>query len=61
MRVRVRGLCCVLMTAVFHTSAVPSEKKEEESEDVAEPVLDDEDPPFQDDPNDFNYQPQNQR
>ncbi|XP_035515975.1 E3 ubiquitin-protein ligase ZFP91 [Morone saxatilis] len=36
------------------------EKKEKESEDVAEPVLDDEDPQFQDDPNDLNYQPQSQ-
>ncbi|KAM7394257.1 hypothetical protein PAMP_021070 [Pampus punctatissimus] len=36
-------------------------KKEEEREDVAEPVLDDEDPPFQDDPNDYNYQPQSHR
>lgn len=35
-------------------------KKEEESEDVAEPVLEDKDPPFQDDPHDFNYQPQSQ-
>ncbi|XP_037617007.1 E3 ubiquitin-protein ligase ZFP91 isoform X1 [Sebastes umbrosus] len=35
-------------------------KKEEESEDVAEPVLDDEDPPFRDDPNDLSYQPQSQ-
>uniref|UniRef100_A0A3B4T213 E3 ubiquitin-protein ligase ZFP91 n=1 Tax=Seriola dumerili TaxID=41447 RepID=A0A3B4T213_SERDU len=35
-------------------------KKEEESVNVADPVLDDEDPPFQDDPNDLNYQPQSQ-
>ncbi|KAM9363708.1 uncharacterized protein zfp91 [Symphorus nematophorus] len=35
-------------------------KKEKESEDVAEPVLGDEDPPFQDDPNDRNYQLQSQ-
>ncbi|TMS23285.1 E3 ubiquitin-protein ligase ZFP91 [Larimichthys crocea] len=35
-------------------------KKEKESEDVAEPVLDDEDPPFQDDPSDRSYQPQSQ-
>nr|XP_046270042.1 E3 ubiquitin-protein ligase ZFP91 isoform X2 [Scatophagus argus] len=35
-------------------------KKEKESEGVAEPVLDDEDPPFEDDPNDHNYQPQSQ-
>ncbi|XP_073321755.1 uncharacterized protein zfp91 isoform X2 [Pagrus major] len=35
-------------------------KKEKENEDVAEPVLDDEDPPFQDDPNDRNYQPRSQ-
>ncbi|KAM8773391.1 uncharacterized protein zfp91 isoform 2-T2 [Acanthopagrus schlegelii] len=35
-------------------------KKEKESEDVAEPVLDDEDPPFQADPNDHNNQPQSQ-
>ncbi|XP_049900387.1 E3 ubiquitin-protein ligase ZFP91 isoform X3 [Epinephelus moara] len=33
-------------------------KKEEESEDVAESVLDDEDPPFRDDTNDLSYQPQ---
>ncbi|XP_069023192.1 E3 ubiquitin-protein ligase ZFP91 [Embiotoca jacksoni] len=36
------------------------EKKEEESEDAAEAVMDDEDPPFQDDPSDLNYQPQTQ-
>uniref|UniRef100_A0A3Q3IQ41 E3 ubiquitin-protein ligase ZFP91 n=1 Tax=Monopterus albus TaxID=43700 RepID=A0A3Q3IQ41_MONAL len=36
-------------------------KREEESEDIGEPVLDDEDPPFQDDPNDLTYQPQSQR
>ncbi|XP_030269863.1 E3 ubiquitin-protein ligase ZFP91 isoform X2 [Sparus aurata] len=36
------------------------EKKEKESEDVAEPVLDDEDPSFQGDPNDHNNQPQSQ-
>ncbi|KAK2817034.1 hypothetical protein Q5P01_025225 [Channa striata] len=36
------------------------EKKEEESKDIAETVLDDEDPPFQDDPKDLNYQPQSQ-
>ncbi|XP_070684190.1 E3 ubiquitin-protein ligase ZFP91 [Pempheris klunzingeri] len=35
-------------------------KKEKESEDVAEPVLDDEDAAFQDDPNDLSYQPQSQ-
>ncbi|XP_036948112.1 zinc finger protein 692 isoform X3 [Acanthopagrus latus] len=35
-------------------------KKEKESEDVAEPVLDDEDPPFQADPHDHNNQPQSQ-
>ncbi|XP_035493148.2 E3 ubiquitin-protein ligase ZFP91 [Scophthalmus maximus] len=34
--------------------------KEEESEDVAEPVLDDVDLTFCDDPNDVNYQPQGQ-
>lgn len=38
-----------------------SKKKEKESEDVAEPVLDDEDPPFQADPHDHNNQPQSQR
>lgn len=36
------------------------EKKEEENEEAAEPALDDEDPPFQDDPHDLNYQPQSQ-
>ncbi|XP_058496135.1 E3 ubiquitin-protein ligase ZFP91 isoform X1 [Solea solea] len=36
------------------------ENKEEETEDVAEPVLDDEDPPFQDDVNELNYQPLSQ-
>ncbi|XP_040001585.1 E3 ubiquitin-protein ligase ZFP91 [Xiphias gladius] len=36
------------------------EKREEESQNVAEPVLGDEDPPFQDDPDDLNYQPQSQ-
>ncbi|XP_059193741.1 E3 ubiquitin-protein ligase ZFP91 isoform X2 [Centropristis striata] len=35
-------------------------KKEEENEDVAEPVLDDEDPPFRDDPNNLGYQLQSQ-
>ncbi|XP_078116605.1 uncharacterized protein zfp91 isoform X2 [Sander vitreus] len=35
-------------------------KKEEESEDVAEPLFDDEGPPFRDDPNDLSYQPQSQ-
>uniref|UniRef100_A0A4W6BQX5 E3 ubiquitin-protein ligase ZFP91 n=1 Tax=Lates calcarifer TaxID=8187 RepID=A0A4W6BQX5_LATCA len=35
-------------------------KKEEESMDVAQPVLDDEESLFQDDPNDLNYQPQSQ-
>ncbi|XP_041641390.1 E3 ubiquitin-protein ligase ZFP91 isoform X2 [Cheilinus undulatus] len=35
-------------------------KKRVESEDVAEQPLDDEDPPFQDDLNDLNYQPQSQ-
>ncbi|XP_035855882.1 E3 ubiquitin-protein ligase ZFP91 [Sander lucioperca] len=35
-------------------------KKEEEREDVAEPLFDDEDPPFRDDPNDLSYQPQSQ-
>ncbi|XP_029987860.1 E3 ubiquitin-protein ligase ZFP91 [Sphaeramia orbicularis] len=35
-------------------------KKEEESDDVAMPVLDDEDPAFQDDPTDLNYQPHSQ-
>lgn len=38
-----------------------SEKKEEESKDIAETVLDDEDPPYQDDPKDLNYQPLSQR
>lgn len=37
-----------------------SEKKEEDSKEVAEQVLDDEDLPYQDDPNDFSYQPQSQ-
>ncbi|KAM8880511.1 uncharacterized protein AB9W97_015311 isoform 2-T2 [Spinachia spinachia] len=36
------------------------QKKEEGSEDVAEPVLDDEDSPFGDDLNDLSYQPQSQ-
>ncbi|KAM9314834.1 uncharacterized protein zfp91 [Pholidichthys leucotaenia] len=36
------------------------EQKEEEGEEVAEAVLDDEDRPFQDDPNNFNYQAQSQ-
>lgn len=45
----VSPLCCL------------SNKKEKESEDVAEPVLDDEDPAFQDDPNDLSYQPQSPR
>lgn len=36
------------------------EKKNEEGEDAAEPVLDDEDPPFHDDPDDLNYQPKSQ-
>ncbi|KAI3353205.1 hypothetical protein L3Q82_019754 [Scortum barcoo] len=37
------------------------EKKEDESKDAADPVLDDEDFPFHDDdPNDHNYQPQSQ-
>ncbi|XP_029012495.1 E3 ubiquitin-protein ligase ZFP91 isoform X2 [Betta splendens] len=35
-------------------------KKEEENKKTAKTVLDDEDPPFQDDPKDPNYQPQNQ-
>ncbi|KAF3687662.1 E3 ubiquitin-protein ligase ZFP91 [Channa argus] len=35
-------------------------KKEEESKDIAETVLDDEDRPFQDDPKDLNYQLQSQ-
>ncbi|XP_029909019.1 E3 ubiquitin-protein ligase ZFP91 isoform X3 [Myripristis murdjan] len=35
-------------------------KKKEESEEVDDSVLDDEDPPFQDDPKDLNYQPQSQ-
>ncbi|XP_054460844.1 E3 ubiquitin-protein ligase ZFP91 isoform X2 [Anoplopoma fimbria] len=34
------------------------QKKEEGTEDVAEPVLDDENPPFGDDPNDLSFQPQ---
>lgn len=38
-----------------------SKKKEDESKDAADPVLDDEDFPFHDDPNDRNYQPQSQR
>lgn len=38
-----------------------SKKKEEENEGIAEPVQDDEDPPFQDDPDDLNYQTQKQR
>ncbi|XP_029950047.1 E3 ubiquitin-protein ligase ZFP91 isoform X2 [Salarias fasciatus] len=36
------------------------EKKEEESEQAVEVTLHDEDPPFQDDPDDPNYQPQSQ-
>ncbi|KAM9769755.1 uncharacterized protein zfp91 [Menidia menidia] len=36
------------------------EKKEEEKEDAAPQVLDDEEPHFQDDPNDLSYQPQSQ-
>ncbi|XP_032391367.1 E3 ubiquitin-protein ligase ZFP91 [Etheostoma spectabile] len=35
-------------------------KKVEESEDVADPLYGDEDPPFRDDPNDLSYQPQSQ-
>uniref|UniRef100_UPI0037E7AE1B E3 ubiquitin-protein ligase ZFP91 n=1 Tax=Semicossyphus pulcher TaxID=241346 RepID=UPI0037E7AE1B len=35
-------------------------KKEKESEDVTESVLNDEEPPFQDDLNDLSYQPQSQ-
>lgn len=35
-------------------------KKEEENERTAEQVLNDEDPPFQDDPDSLNYQPQSQ-
>ncbi|XP_020502976.2 E3 ubiquitin-protein ligase ZFP91 isoform X2 [Labrus bergylta] len=35
-------------------------QKEKESEDVAVPGLDDEDPPFQDDLNDLSFQPQSQ-
>ncbi|KAK5866106.1 hypothetical protein PBY51_020322 [Eleginops maclovinus] len=35
-------------------------KKEEESEDVAVPVLDDEDAPFLDDPDDLGYRPRSQ-
>ncbi|XP_029368219.1 E3 ubiquitin-protein ligase ZFP91 [Echeneis naucrates] len=35
-------------------------KKEEGNVEIAETVLDDEDPSFQDDPNDLNYQPQSQ-
>lgn len=38
-----------------------SEKKEEENTGAAEPGLDDEDPSFQDDPDNLNYQPQSQR
>lgn len=38
-----------------------SKKKEEENKKIAKTVLDDEDPPFQDDPKDLNYQPQSQR
>ncbi|MED6232376.1 hypothetical protein ATANTOWER_028802 [Ataeniobius toweri] len=37
-----------------------SEKKEEDSKEVTEQVLDDENLPYQDDPNDFSYQPQSQ-
>ncbi|XP_013868659.1 E3 ubiquitin-protein ligase ZFP91 isoform X2 [Austrofundulus limnaeus] len=36
------------------------DKKEEENEEAAEQILDDEDLPFQDDPNDLNYRPQSQ-
>ncbi|XP_061602036.1 E3 ubiquitin-protein ligase ZFP91 isoform X2 [Cololabis saira] len=36
------------------------EKKEEETKESAQQVLDDEDQPFQDDPNDLNYQPRGQ-
>lgn len=36
------------------------EKKEQESEEAAEPTLDDEEPPFHDDSNDLSYQPQSQ-
>lgn len=36
------------------------EKKEEENTGAAEPGLDDEDPSFQDDPDNLNYQPQSQ-
>lgn len=49
----------ILMTADFFCFL--REKKEEESEDTARQVLDDEDPPFQDDLNDLTFQPQTQR
>lgn len=38
-----------------------SNKKEEECDDNTEPVLDEEEPLFQDDPTDLNYQPLTQR
>ena len=38
-----------------------SKNKDEGSEDVVVPVLDDEDPTFLDDPDDLGYQPQSQR
>ncbi|XP_017264769.1 E3 ubiquitin-protein ligase ZFP91 isoform X2 [Kryptolebias marmoratus] len=37
-----------------------TDKKKEENEEAAEQVLDEEDPPFQDDPSDLNYLPQTQ-
>ncbi|XP_041839316.1 E3 ubiquitin-protein ligase ZFP91 [Melanotaenia boesemani] len=37
-----------------------NEKKEEEFEEAPEQILDEEDPSFQDDPNDLSYQPQSQ-
>lgn len=45
---------------VNSTKKFDIEKKEAESEAAAVSTLQDEDPPFQDDPNDLNYQPQSQ-
>ncbi|CAN9510401.1 unnamed protein product [Ophioblennius macclurei] len=45
---------------VKNAKKIDIEKKEEENEQAAEPTSHDEDPPFQDDSDDLNYQPQSQ-
>lgn len=50
-----------MVTALFDTLRCLSKKKEKESKKAAEPMLDEEDAPFQDDAKDSNYQSLRQR